>query len=451
VAFGPNDPVTREQAMVILCRYAGGTGDTNVQNFWNFQDAWQAHYSWAYDGISWCISAGVVSGRTGASGQALLAPLDTVTRAEAAKMVRKVAAYLGNSSASDAAIDAWAAAHTPAAQGAEGVTGTTGGASDTFGNENGQGNAAGTGTTAPAGTALAQHGALSVAGSQLVDESGSPVQLCGMSTHGIAWFGQYVNADAFQTMRDTWGINCVRLAMYTSEYNGYCTGGNKSELRALVCSGVDAATSLGMYAIVDWHVLNDQNPLTYVDEAKQFFAQISAQYASNKNVIYEICNEPNSSATWADITAYANQVIPVIRANNPSAVIIVGTPTWSQDIEAALYTPLAFDNVMYALHFYAGTHTQWLRTRVAQCAQAGLPIFISEFGTCDASGTGANNFTEANAWVDLINQYKLSYVMWNLSNKNETSAVLLPSCTKTSGWTDADLTEAGKWFKHLNK
>lgn len=291
------------------------------------------------------------------------------------------------------------------------------------------------------------HGTLRVEGPNLVDAKGEMVQLYGMSTHGIAWFPQYINREAFQTLRDDWGSNCVRLALYTDEYNGYCSGGNKEELKQLVENGVSYATELGMYVIVDWHVLNDKNPNVHKEEAIRFFDEMASKWKDQNNVIYEICNEPNSGTTWEDIVSYADQIIPVIRKHDSDAVVIVGTPTWSQDVDQALKAPLAYGNVMYALHFYAGTHTDWLRKRAEECIKQGLPICISEFGMCDASGNGANDFVQASKWMELIEKYNLSYFCWNLANKSETSSVLKPECTKVSGWEESDLSEAGAWIR----
>lgn len=64
-------------------------------------------------------------------------------------------------------------------------------------------------------------GRLQVSGTKLTDESGNIIQLRGVSTHGISWFPDYVNYDAFATLRDDWGANVVRIAMYPEEYNGY--------------------------------------------------------------------------------------------------------------------------------------------------------------------------------------------------------------------------------------
>ncbi len=295
--------------------------------------------------------------------------------------------------------------------------------------------------------AVSSHGVLRVQGADLVDSKGEKFQLYGMSTHGIAWFPQYVNKETFRTLRDDWGSNCVRIAMYTDEYNGYCSGGNKEELKKLVENGVSYATELGMYVIVDWHVLNDKNPNAYKAEAEQFFDEMAEKWKDQNNVIYEICNEPNSGVTWEEIKSYGDQIIPVIRKHDSDAVIIVGTPTWSQDVDQALKNPLKYENVMYALHFYAGTHTDWLRNRAEECVKQGLPVFISEFGMCDASGNGANDFEQAGKWMELIERYNLSYCCWNLANKNETSSVLKPECVKISGWDEADLSQSGQWIR----
>ncbi len=294
------------------------------------------------------------------------------------------------------------------------------------------------------GSAVAQHGWLSVDGTDLVDQNGRQMQLRGMSTHGIAWFPEYVNYDTFQYLRDDWGANCIRLAMYSGEYNGYCTGGDKQWLKGLVNNGVEYAAELGMYVIIDWHVLGDRNPLTYKDEAKKFFDEMSSLYADYPNVVYEICNEPNGGTSWSDISAYANEVIPVIRANSPDSVIIVGTPTWSQEVDKPAANPLRFDNVMYALHFYADTHRDSLRNTMENAIRSGAPIFITEFGMCDASGNGAVNESEANKWKELIDEYNLSYMCWNLANKGESSSVIRSGCSKLSGWTDDELSTQGR-------
>lgn len=300
-----------------------------------------------------------------------------------------------------------------------------------------------------AGSAYGVHGPLSVTGTVLTDQNGDITVLHGVSTHGLAWFPQFANKDAFRTLRDEWGVDTIRLAMYTAEYNGYCTGdeNNKKVLKNLIYDCVDAATELGMYVIVDWHVLQDQNPNTYKDQAIAFFNEVSGQLKNYGNVIYEICNEPNGGVGWQDIKSYAMDIIPVIRQNAPDAVIIVGTPTWSQEVDKAAADPITgYDNIMYALHFYADTHRDDLRNKMVSAIQNGLPVFVSEYGLCDASGNGAINSDESAKWLTLMQQYNVSSCIWSLSNKAETCALIRSDCSKVSDWTYEELSASGQWF-----
>lgn len=294
---------------------------------------------------------------------------------------------------------------------------------------------------------VSECGALSVNGADLVDKNGELVQLRGISTHGIQWFPQFVNKSAFKSLRDDWNVNVIRLAMYSGESEGY-TASTREGIERTVQQAVDACIELDMYVIVDWHVLADQSPMVRKDDAVRFFDYMSQKYAKYPNVIYEICNEPNGYASWGgDIKPYAEQVIPVIRKNAPNAVVIVGTPTWSQDIDKALSDPLSFDNVMYALHFYAATHTDWLRDRLRNCYNSGLPVFVSEFGLCDASGGGANDFNQSKAWLELMDSLNVSYCAWALADKNETCCLLKPGAGTNGGWSDSELNESGKYIK----
>lgn len=298
-------------------------------------------------------------------------------------------------------------------------------------------------------TPVSQHGQLSVKNGQLVDKSGKGYQLRGMSTHGLTWFPEFVNESAFKTLRDDWNTNVVRLAMYVDEWgNGQCYMGNKSGSLELLEKGVDICVKLDMYVIIDWHVLNPGDPSKYTNEAKSFFEKVSKRYAKYPNVIYEICNEPNGGASWSgNIKPYAEKIIPVIRKNAPNSVIIVGTPTWSQEIDKPLSDPLSYKNVMYAFHFYAATHAG-LRSNVENCVAQGLPVFVSEFGTCDASGGGANDFNETQKWLSYFDKQGISYCNWSICNKDETCSVLRPGTSANGNWSESDLTENGKWMRN---
>lgn len=297
----------------------------------------------------------------------------------------------------------------------------------------------------------ASAGRLHVKGTKLVDKKGHEVQLRGVSTHGLSWYPQYVNDKCFAQLHDKWGANVVRLAMYTEEYNGYCSGDakNRSDLKKLIKKGVRLAKKHKMYVIVDWHILSDGNPNSHKKEAKAFFREMSREFKGYNNVIYEICNEPNNGTSWKEIKSYARSVISTIRKNDKNAVIVVGTPTWSQDVDQAAADPIKGDNIMYALHFYAATHKADLRNKMTAAINKGLPVFVTEYGICDASGNGAIDKEEANRWVQTMDEYGVSYIAWNLSNKQESSSIIKSSCPKVSGFKKSELSDEGRWLYHL--
>lgn len=297
----------------------------------------------------------------------------------------------------------------------------------------------------------ASAGRLHVKGTKLVDKKGHEVQLRGVSTHGLSWYPQYVNDKCFAQLHDKWGANVVRLAMYTEEYNGYCSGDakNRSDLKKLIKKGVRLAKKHKMYVIVDWHILSDGNPNSHKKEAKAFFREMSREFKGYNNVIYEICNEPNNGTSWKEIKSYAKSVISTIRENDKKAVIVVGTPTWSQDVDQAAADPIKGDNIMYALHFYAATHKADLRNKMTAAINKGLPVFVTEYGICDASGNGAIDKREADRWIQTMDEYGVSYIAWNLSNKQESSSIIKSSCPKVSGFKKSELSDEGRWLYHL--
>ncbi|WP_376775466.1 cellulase family glycosylhydrolase [Cohnella nanjingensis] len=51
----------------------------------------------------------------------------------------------------------------------------------------------------------------------------------------------------------------------------------------------------------------------------------------------------------------------------------------------------------------------------------GIAIFVTEWGTSDASGNGGPYLTEAQGWLDFLAARKISWANWSLSDKNETA------------------------------
>lgn len=288
---------------------------------------------------------------------------------------------------------------------------------------------------------VSAHGWLQVKGTQLCDASGAPVALHGMSSHGIQWYPQYTNRQSIANTA-AYGANLFRVAMYTGE-GGYLS--NPAQAKQAAFAAMDAAIANDMYVIIDWHILSDGNPKTHQTEAQAFFREVSTKYGDNPAVLYEICNEPNGAVSWkSDIKPYAETIVRTIRANAPKSIILIGSGTWSQDLQDPAADPVAGENLMYTCHFYAGTHGQWLRDRISDAMSRGLPVFVTEWGASRADGSGGVFAAESRQWISFLRQKGISWANWSLCDKSETSAALTPGTPANRKWTDSDLSESGK-------
>lgn len=286
-------------------------------------------------------------------------------------------------------------------------------------------------------SAVERHGQLRVDGNRIVDQHGRPVQLRGMSLFWSQWKPQYYNADAVRWLRDDWNCNVVRAAVAVGS-GGYLEHPERERKKAETV--IQAAIDLGIYVIVDWHA-HEPEP----EKAGEFFAQIAEKYGRHPNVIYETYNEPLRKHDWATVVKpYHEAVIPHIRRHDPDNLIILGTPSWSQDVDKAAADPVKGENLAYTLHFYAATHKQWLRDKAQKALDAGIPLMVTEWGTSEASGDGTLDDAETRRWFEFMDRHKLSWCNWSVVDKRETSAALMPGASDKGGWTDEMITPSGK-------
>jgi endoglucanase len=286
-------------------------------------------------------------------------------------------------------------------------------------------------------TIVSKMGQLSLSGVNIIDESGNPIALRGMSLFWSQWAPNYYNEETIKWLRDDWKCIVVRAAMGV-ESGGYLD--NPEIEYAKVTKVIDACIKLGIYVIVDWH---DHHAEDHLESAKSFFSRISKTYGDKPNIIYEIYNEPLNVSWVNTLKPYALSVINSIRKNDPDNLIIVGTPNWSQDVDKVIGSKIDDDKVMYSLHFYTGTHNEWLRTKAVKAISSGIPIFVSEYGISEASGNGKIDINETNLWASFMEEKNLSWCNWSVTNKDETSAILSPLTTSLYGWELKDLSEAG--------
>jgi endoglucanase len=307
-------------------------------------------------------------------------------------------------------------------------------------------------TDPPAGgTPVAVNGQLEVCGTKLCNEHGNPVQLRGMSTHGTQWYAQCLTSGSLDALATDWKADVLRVSTYVQE-GGYET--DPGRFTDLADSLVQQATDRGMYVIVDWHMLSPGDPNANLAHAKKFFTDIAARNKGKNNILYEIANEP-SGVSWSRIKSYAEQIIPVIRNIDADAPVLVGTRAWSSlgvseggSESEVIGNPVAAANIMYTFHFYAASHREEYLAALSRAADR-IPMFVTEFGTQNYAGEGADDFAMAQRYLDLMESRKISWTNWNFSDDHRSGAVFKTgTCADNGPWAGtSSLKQAGVWIR----
>ena len=284
------------------------------------------------------------------------------------------------------------------------------------------------------------HGQLSVKGNRIVDKNGDPIALHGMSMfHWDSQGSMFYNASAINHLAQDWKCTAIRIPIMPSDYQNNAASA-VNEIRTVV----DACIANGIYAIVDWHPGNNEDP--NMANARQFFTTMAAAYGTTPNIMYEPWNEPNGNYNdWATyVKPYDDSLVKTIRAVDPHNIVICGTPTWSQDVDVASHSPITnFSNVAYTLHFYAASYKQWLRDKLDTALNNGIAIFVTEYGSCENTGSGVFDSVETRIWWNHIDSNYIGCTNWAVETNSETAAVFNSSASATGPWTIANLTVPG--------
>ena len=280
---------------------------------------------------------------------------------------------------------------------------------------------------------VSYYGQLQTSGNKIIGSSyKEPVQVKGMSFFWSNWQGQYWNSGTVDRMVEEFKCEILRCSLGVDDQGSIYNGGDVGALRSVV----EAAIAKDIYVIVDWHSHGAHNN---TNAAKSFFSEIARDYGKYDNVIFELYNEP-TMVSWSAVKGYAEQVIPEIRKYSDN-LILVGTPIWSQDVDAAANDPINDSNVAYVLHFYAGTHGGDLRAKGDSALSKNAAIFVSEWGTVNADGDGSVNVGSTEQWLSWMDSNKLSWCNWAISSKAEGSSIF--------GGDGSSLTEAGNYLKKI--
>lgn len=304
---------------------------------------------------------------------------------------------------------------------------------------------------APPNSPVWRWGQLRVCGGNICDQKGNQIQLKGPSSMWLNWEneGYAESREALRWMRDNWNMTVIRAAVGIEPAGAYLQDPNR--MRNKVTRIVQNAIAEGVYVIVDWH---DHNAHNHLSQAKSFFNDMSAMFGSKPNLLWEPFNEP-LEVSWPNVLKpYHRAIIDTIRPNDPDNIIILGTPRWSQDVEQAVEDPVAGENLMYALHFYSCTHTDFIRRKGSYATDYKLPVFVTEWGATHADGglDGRLCLEEAQRWHDWMNANKVSWTAWKLDNCTpDSSCILNPGAPVNGGWTDNWLRGHGPFVRDKMK
>ena len=339
------------------------------------------------------------------------------------------------------------------------------------------------------GTPFEKYGRLQIVDGQLSDELGRPVQLKGMSTFGLQWGDGYwvLTDEAFDVLANDWQCDIIRLAVYITE-DGY--ENHPAAIMERVERGIELATERGMYVIIDWHVLTPGDPTyqRYLEAGldaddmpadfialrdanpnwtgpQVFFGYLAQKYGHQGNVLYETANEPNGLGShaqrfevWSEILKpYHESIIYVIRQFDSYGIVICGTDNWGQFVDAPIHDPIDDPNVMYTVHFYAGTHDAgdgdaesfWLREMIDTALEHGLAVFATEWGVSSATGDGGPYIYFAERWMLYLQENGISWTAWSMAQKSEISAAFFyhTSSYPSDAWSEDEVSIAGNFYR----
>ena len=293
------------------------------------------------------------------------------------------------------------------------------------------------------------NGKLKVENNLIVNKSGNPPQLRGVSFSWSLWQGKkYYNPGVVDWLTDDFKVSLIRASMGVQPDHGYLS--EPKIQKQLIISVIDQAIKDGIYVLIDWH---DHHGNLHMRESADFFAQMAKRYTGVPNVIYEVWNEPEVIG-WDTVKNYAIKIITEIRKYDTDNLIIVGSPHWDQDVDIAAEHPIiGFKNVAYSFHFYASdpNHQDKLRAKADFAIEKGLPLIVTEWGVGESDGNGKFDEKEVQTWAQWLEKNKLSWANWNITDKEETTAILLPGAPATGGWTVNQLSPAGKYVRTLLK
>ena len=287
-------------------------------------------------------------------------------------------------------------------------------------------------------------------------KDGAEVQVRGMSLYWsmVPKATEFWTPEGISTMVRDMNIQIVRAAMGTTSDDWWgCLDGTEScgddkskhitgyasnpEFQTNIMNTVvQAAIENDIYVIIDWH---SHQANEEVSNATKFFTEMAQKWGKYDHVIFELFNEPKD-ISWSTIKSYAEKIVPVIRQYSDN-LILVGNRQYDQNPQEAIGNTVSGENIAYTFHYYANSHcwsgqTSWNTpcegANAQQAIDAGLSVFVSEWGTANSDGGGEPDQSKNTGWQNWIDGNQLSWANWSASKVSEGTAAFEGSSSKNS-------------------
>jgi endoglucanase len=235
---------------------------------------------------------------------------------------------------------------------------------------------------------------LHVVGNEIKNDGGEVVVLRGVSIAdpAILYYEQHWTAADYEVLADDWGAEIIRVPIHPSTWEH-----DPDYAKEYLDPIVEWGERFGLYIFLGYHAHG--NPITNEVEqafwweespwggkllydpdlelARSALATMAKRYKDEPHVLYGTFNEP-SYIDWRDWRPVAEELVDVIHAINPEALVFVSGTDWGYDLSGAISDPVQRNNVVYETHPYPWKPEGW-QTTVEQLAQTA-PVFIGEWG-----------------------------------------------------------------------
>jgi endoglucanase len=270
--------------------------------------------------------------------------------------------------------------------------------------------------------------ALRVQGNHFVDAAGKPIVFRGVAIGDPDKLAKANHWDGrvFKEIK-AWGANVVRVPVHPVAWRAR---GPKGYLD-LLDQGVAWAREAGLSVMLDWHVIGNlrtelmQAPMydTTRKETYEFWRTVATHYRDDPTVVlYELFNEPTDYQgklgllTWAQWRPMLEEMVGIVRANDPSSVVVVAGLDWAYELRDVVADPVDAPAIAYASHPYPQKREEpWEEKWEADWGHVAskYPVFVTELGY-DRNGNvpfvGTNHY--GRAIVSYMERRGMSWAAW---------------------------------------